>query len=224
MVKRKVAWEFYIISAFITLLILFVGFYFGITLSREKIQELQDELDNLKLRQEDLTLELTLLALNKNISCDAIGFELEKVIGDAADLGDRVTIYEITEKVKDESFYNLKKDYTLILVRYWTYLEEMKKSCNRTDVVTILYFYSNTNCQNCQGQGVVLTNLKQTYPQNIMVFALDYDIDLNIISLLKKNYNVSSVPSLVINGKVYGGLITIERLRQIVCTEHGLCG
>ena len=70
MVKRKIAWELYVISMLITLLILFVGFYFGVTLSGEKIQELQNELGNLKLKQEDLTLELTLLALDKNTSCN----------------------------------------------------------------------------------------------------------------------------------------------------------
>jgi hypothetical protein len=222
MVKRKIAWELYVISALITFLILSLGIYFGIFLSKEKIQKLQNELNDLKLRQEDLTIELALLTSDKNMSCKILSYELEKVIEDASKLGDSLTTYETTEKIKDENFHNLKRDYTLTLLRYWIYLEEMKKSCNKTDFITILYFYSNMNCKDCQRQGIILTYFKQIYPQNVMIFALDYDTDLNILALMKKTYDVKTVPTIVVEGKKYEGLVTLEELKQI-CAEHELC-
>ncbi|MEM5879482.1 MAG: hypothetical protein QXU74_03250 [Candidatus Aenigmatarchaeota archaeon] len=223
MVKRKVAWEFYILSAAITLFILFMGIYTGILLSRGKIEELQEDLTNLKLKQEDLIFELTLLTLNKNISCSLLAQSLEKVVDEAEKLGNQVTLYETTEKVRDSRFYTLKKDYTLTLVRYWFYVEEIKKSCNRDDLITVLYFYSNQNCLDCNSQGMVLTYFKNKYPKNLMIFALDFDIELNIISILKKVYSVEKVPSLVINGKKYEGLIVLDKLNQILCSEYNLC-
>ena len=223
MVKRKIAWEFYVVSAVITLFLLFIGIYTGILLSKSKIEELQSELTKIKLRQEDLTFELTLLTLDKNISCSLLGQALEKVVDEAGKLGDRVSLYETTEKVKDVSFYDLKKDYTLTLIRYWFYVEEIKKNCNRSDLITVLYFYSNENCNDCLSQGTILTYMKQKYPQTLMVFALDYDIDLNIVNILKKVYGIEKVPSLVINGKKYEGLVTLEKLNQILCTQYKLC-
>ncbi|MEM5772734.1 MAG: hypothetical protein QXL86_00705 [Candidatus Aenigmatarchaeota archaeon] len=223
MVKRRVFWEFYVVSIAITLFILLIGIYTGILLSKGKIEELQDELTNLKLKQEDLIFELTFLTIDKNISCSLLGQALEKVVEEAGKLGERVEIYETTEKIKDPNFYNLKKDYMLTLIRYWFYVEELKKNCNRGDLVTVLYFYSNKNCFDCGSQGMILTYLKKKYPQNLMVFALDYDIDLNIISIIKKVYDLERVPSLVINGKKYEGLVTLEKLSQILCSDYKLC-
>jgi hypothetical protein len=224
MVKRRIAWEFYVFSAAITIFILFMGIYLGIFLSKGKIEELQSELTSLKLKQEDLVFELTLLTLNnKNVSCNLLTQALEKVIDEAGKLGDRVSLYETTEKIKDESFYELKKDYTLTLVRYWFYVEEIKKNCGKSNLVTVLYFYSNQNCFDCLSQGTILTYMKQKYPQNLMVFALDYDINLNIISSLKRVYDVQKVPSLVINGEKYEGLVTLEKLSEILCSKHKLC-
>jgi hypothetical protein len=223
MVKRKIAWEFYVVSAAITLFILFMGIYLGIFLSKGKIEELKAELTSLKLKQEDLMFELTLLTLNKNISCNMLTQALEKVIGEAGRLGDRVSLYETREKIKDESFYNLKKDYTLTLIRYWFYVEEIKENCDKSNLVTVLYFYSNQDCFDCLSQGTILTYMKQKYPQNLMVFALDYDMDLSIISSLKRVYGVQKVPSLVINGERYEGLVTLEKLSEILCTKYKLC-
>lgn len=200
-----------------------MGIYAGILLSKGKIEELKEELVNLKLKQEDLLFELTILTLDKNVSCELLGQALEKVVEDAAKLGERVSLYETTEKIKDASFYNLKKDYTLTLIRYWLYMEEIKKSCNRSDLVSILYFYSNKNCNSCLPQGAILTYMKQKYPQNLMVFALDYDIELNILNILKKLYGIGRVPSLVINGKTYEGFVDIEKLSNILCSEYKLC-
>lgn len=222
MVKRRIAWEFYIFSAAITFFILFMGIYFGIFLSRGKIEELQKDLANIKLKQEDLIFELT-LTFDKNVSCSLLAQTLEIVINEAARLGEKVELYEATEKIKDADFYSLKKDYTLTLIRYWLYVEELRKSCNRSDLITVLYFYSNENCAECPPQGTILTYLKQRYPKNLMVFALDYNIDLNVVGILKKIYDIERVPSLVINGKKYEGLITLERLSNILCYDYKLC-
>jgi len=223
MVKRRIAWEFYIVSAAITIFILFMGIYLGIFLSKGKIEELQSELTSLKLKQEDLMFELSLFALNKNISCNMLTQALEKVIDEAGKLGDRVSLYETTEKIKDENFNELKKDYTLTLIRYWFYVEEIKKNCDKSNLVTVLYFYSNQDCFDCLSQGTILTYMKQKYPQNLMVFALDYDLDLSIISSLKRVYGVQKVPSLVINGEKYEGLVTLEKLSEILCKKYELC-
>ncbi|MEM5868050.1 MAG: hypothetical protein QXG39_09065, partial [Candidatus Aenigmatarchaeota archaeon] len=161
MVKRKVMWEFYVFSAAITALILFIGIYFGISLSRGKIEELQSELTKLKLRQEDLMFEISLLNLNKNVSCNLLGKAIQSVMEEAGRLGERVSLYETSEKIKYEEFESLKKEYTLTLVRYWFYVEEMKRSCNRSDLVTVLFFYSNKDCRDCSIQGTILTYWKQ---------------------------------------------------------------
>jgi hypothetical protein len=223
MVKRKIHWEFYAISGFFTMILLIGGVYFGIFLSKEKIVELERGLEDLKRREEDIALEFALLTTFENSSCEILSYELNKAVTDADKLGSRLVHYETTERVKASGFYPLKKDYTLTLIRAWLYLERMKSECNMTGFVTNLYFYSNKNCPDCPRQGLILDYIKRTYPQNIMTFALDYDIDLNVINLLKSLYKVEKVPTLVIDGKKYEGLVTLQELKEILCSEINIC-
>jgi len=223
MAKSKVNWEIYIISGIVTAGILFLGIFFGATVSKEKVDILQAELDKLKMSQEDLNLEFALIATSKNQSCNLISYELDKVIDNAAKLGERVSIYETSEKIKDDRFTFLKDDYTLTLIRYWFYLDRMKQECNRTNFITVLYFYSNVKCEECDRQGLILNFIKQTYQQNVMIFAIDSDSKLNVVDLLKKTYHVQTVPTLVIEGKSYEGLVRVEELKDILCDRIKVC-
>lgn len=223
MVKRIINWEYYTISGVITVIVLLAGIYFGVFVSKEKVDALQNELDNLKMEQDDLNLEFTFVSLSRNQSCNIISYELDKTIDNAAKLGDKVTSYETSEKVKDSRFIYLKKDYTLTLIKYWFYLDKMRQECNKTNFTTILFFYSNENCPDCNSQGIILSYLKQTYPQNAMVFAFDSNIDLNVVDLLKKNFEVVKTPTLIIDNKKYEGLVSLDTLKKIVCKDVKLC-
>jgi thiol-disulfide isomerase/thioredoxin len=219
MAKSKLKWEIYFISGLITLGILILGIIFGVTVSKGKVDDLQSQLDSLKMSQEDLNLEFALIATSRNQSCTLISYELDKVIDNAAQLGDRVSLYESNEKIPDQRFAFLKDDYTVTLIRYWFYLDQMKQECNRTNFITVLYFYSNNNCNDCDKQGLILNYLKQQYPQNVMNFAIDSDSTLSVVDLIKKTYQVQSVPTLVIDGKTYSGLVTTEDLKSILCEK-----
>jgi hypothetical protein len=219
MAKSKIKWEIYLVSAVITAGILFLGIYFGVSVSKGKVDSLQSELDNLKMGQEDLNLEFAMIATSRNQSCNLISYELDKVIDNAASLGKKVSLYETSEKIPEERFRFLKDDYTLTLIRYWFYLERMKQECNRTNFITVLYFYSNQQCNDCNKQGIVLDFLKQTYPQNIMIFAVDSDSGLNVVDLLKKTYQIQTLPSLVVDGKKYDGFTSVEELKNVLCEK-----
>ena len=223
MVTRKIKWEIYLISGVITAGILILGIFFGVTVSKGKVDDLQSELDKLKMNQDDLNLEFVLIATSRNQSCNIISYELDKVIDNAANLGERVSLYETSEKIKDARFAFLKDDYTITLIRYWFFLERMKTECNRTNFVTVLYFYSNDKCDDCNKQGLILNFAKQTYQQNVMIFAIDSDSKLNVVDLLKKTYQIQAVPSLVVDGKKYDGLVTVEELKSVLCDKLKKC-
>src|SRR4030042_1658565 len=129
MVTGKNDWEFYLVSAIITFIILFAGIFFGLYIGKEKF--------------------------------------------------------------KDGSYYSAKRDYTLIQIRYWSYLERLKNECNNTNFITVLYFYS-PDCRDCSKPGLIYDYLKQQHPENVMIFALDYDVDLNTLKILKEVYDVKT--------------------------------
>jgi hypothetical protein len=221
MVDGKTDWEFYLISAIITFLILFAGIFFGLYIGKEKVSVLEQGINDLRIRQDDATLSFSLMTIFGNRSCEIIQHELSDTMSEAAELGRKITDYE-KEKFKDDSYYSAKKDYTLIQIRYWSYLERMKKECNNNNFITILYFYSD-DCRDCSKQGLIYDYLKQQHPENVMIFALDYDVDLNTLKILKEVYNVEQVPTSIINDRQYQGLVELNQLDEILCTELGIC-
>jgi len=56
-----------------------------------------------------------------------------------------------------------------------------------------------------------------------MNFALDYDVDLNVIRLLKSVYNVTTTPTLIINDKKYTGLVELGQLEEVLCKDFSIC-
>jgi hypothetical protein len=223
MVKRKINWSVYTISALLTLFLLMGGIYFGIMLSKEKIGELERDLASLKRSGEDVALEFALITSFEDKICDILFFELNKAVADADELGAKVQFYESKEKMKIKDFYKLKEDYTLTLIKYWFYLEKIKTNCDKKEFVTNLYFYSNKNCPDCIKQGVILDYAKKLYPENLMTFAIDFDINLNVVNLLKNIYKVEKTPTLIIDGEKYEGLVTLDELKSIICSKINVC-
>jgi len=223
MVRLKIHWKFYLVSALISLIIFSTGIYFGIFISKEKIEFLKTNLEDIKIMQEDTSLQFSLISMLGNKSCALISYELNKAISTAANLGDKVSKYGVDEKVIDPSFESLKKDYTITLIKYWVLLEKMRNDCNRTDFITILFFYSNKNCRECKAQGLVLDYMKSQYPENFMVFALDSDLDINVVNIIKNIYEVKTVPTLVINNKRFDGLVKAEDLKALLCEKIKKC-
>src|SRR4030043_1855652 len=212
MVTGKNDWEFYLVSAIITFIILFAGIFFGLYIGKEKVGILQQGIDDLRIRQEDATLSFSLMNIFGNRSCEIIQHELSDTMGEASELGKKITDYE-KEKFKDGSYYSAKRDYTLIQIRYWSYLERLKNECNNTNFITVLYFYS-PDCRDCSKQGLIYDYLKQQHPENVMIFALDYDVDLNTLKILKEGHDVGQVPTSIINDRQYQGLGELNQLEE----------
>lgn len=219
MVRKKIAWEFYIISGIITLSVLIVGIFFGIFLSEEKVKFLEGELSEVRISEEDATLQFTFLQYFPNESCKILKEQFYDIQMKAAELGDKVEEYERTEKMKSPEFAKLKKSYTLTLLNYWYSAKRLKEECNQS-LATILYFYSNVYCPDCPKQGAALTYIKSKYPEKVMIFSIDFDLGkkLGSVKLLRLGYNITTTPTLVVDDTKYEGLITADKLEEILCS------
>jgi thiol-disulfide isomerase/thioredoxin len=222
MVKQKIFWQLYLISGIFTFIILIIGIYFGVFLGKSKINVLEKNLDDLRINQEDAALGFTLMSIFGNKTCNVIHNELSSTVAEASDIGKEITKYEQEEKFRDSRYISLKRDYTLIQIKYWSYLETMKSDCNNTNFVTILYFYSN-DCSVCSGQGLILDYVKKLHPDSVMIFALDSDVDLNTLKMVKDAYGIKEMPTLIINDEKYSGLVSLDELKQIICNKIGIC-
>ena len=222
--RRKINFTPMMISLFISLLVFSVGIYSGILISEEKIEFFEKKLNEVKIFQKDTALRLLLLQSFGNESCEFISYEIDKIMEEAEKLGKVLTDYEVEGRHVTPKFIELKKDYTLTLIHLWNYLETMKKICGKKDFLSIIYFYSNRNCEECAEQGLILSYLKKKYPSNVMIFALDFDFNLGSLNILKHVYQIKKLPTLIVDGEKFEGKVDLETLENELCEKINICG
>jgi hypothetical protein len=216
---KKVETRIYLMAGLITAIVFTVGVAIGYSISSQKYNSMSSDLQNIQVQQKDLEIELLLInSLGEEKSCDTIKYEIDKTANQSVSLGEKVSYYD-QEIIKNPDFFILKKNYIMNLIQFWSYWELYKTNCNST-VNTVLYFYSIKDCQSCDAQGYVLSFLKDKYPSEIMTFALDKDEDLYSLDLIKKVYNITSAPTLIVNNKKYESLMDVNQLKSIMTLSH----
>ncbi len=217
--KRKIYWKYYLLAGVLTCLVFVIGLMAGILIEASKVTFLEKKLKELEISKTDSEVKSSMLSLLNANPCEAFEYEVEKLIPKVSKFGEELEVFEATRKGSYQEYLALKKEYTLMNLRYWMFVKSLKEKCNYS-FVPILYFYSNKNCPACKDQGYVLSLLKKKYPKKVMIFAIDGDLDLESVSLLKKVYNITAYPSLIINGRVYKGLKTTSFLEKIIGVER----
>jgi hypothetical protein len=107
----------------------------------------------------------------------------------------------------------LKKDYSLLEIKDYLLMKQISDRCH-IPAIFILYFYSNSNCDDCIRQGYVLTALRQKYP-TLRVYSFDYNLDLSAIkTLISINKLNGTLPATVIGDKVYYGFKSVDDIES----------
>ena len=171
------------------------------------------------------SLQLQYLYINTFVqekNCGAAMKALDKNLNDLELTRMKLEAYLSTPIAGTKEFDVLKREYLQSEVRYWLFLKQTEEVCkNEQDSVSVLYFYSNQQCPDCVTQGMVLTYLKDKFKEKLLVFALDSDFAQEpLIGILKDSYNITSVPSLIIQNEPYQGLKTKEELLPIICKQY----
>lgn len=204
-------------TAVITTVIFAVGIWVGLWLGEEKVSSLETTISSLHEDIDDAELQFLMIdVLEKEAACNYMIQTANDLGEEAGALAFEVERYENAQKIDDSSFVGLKKRYTNTLIRNWLTLEKIKKTCDGK-YSTILYFYSNKECDLCEDQGIILSFLKEKLDHDLLIFALDTDIGVAAVDALKESYEITAYPSLVINGEVYTEFKTKEELTGTLC-------
>ena len=204
-------------TAIVTIFVFGAGMGLGLLLGGERITSLEESTTDLQISLEDVELEFLFLDVMKgNISCNYFIKEAESLGSISDEMGREVEKYEGSDKLREGSFSELKERYTSVLIRNWLTLENIKNKCNGS-YITVLYFYNQDDCKKCGDQGVILSYLKDRLNGDIMIFAIDGNVDLRIVRALKEAYSIEEYPTLIINGDKQIGFYEMDDLSKILC-------
>ncbi len=217
MVIRKISKKIYIKALVITIFIFVLGLVLGIFLSGERVRTIGEFSRVQKLDYDSIQLQFLYLGTLGEQNCLAVMKTLEENINTLNNIRVKLEDYISQSIVDNLEFTLLKREYVLAEIRYWLLAQKSKELCD-IDAVSIFYFYSNDDCQNCKVQGTILTYLKDVFEEKLLIFSLDADFDKEpIIGILKSAYNITKTPTLVVENRKFEGLVTKNELFEIIC-------
>ena len=210
----------YLKTLLITVFVFGAGLLLGLYIERFFVSDLLSRTTNIENSVKEIELEMLYFqGLNESYSCSFLNEIIKKTNNNLDTLANLLLSYsEKNILFTREEVKSIKQTYTYLLLKDWLLQESIKKTCG-TKTVTILYFYSTEGCDDCITQGNVLTVLKNDFKEKVMVFPLDIEIDIGMVNILMSNFNITSMPALVIDGDVYPGITGKLHLKEIVCSK-----
>lgn len=219
---REISKRRHLIVFTLTFLIFTIGLMLGLLVTKEREEALENinKIENLKYDSLQLQhLYMTSLAEEKD--CVGMLSSLEENVKELEGARERIENYIKDSKTNKNSYIEIKREYTLAQLRYWLFVRKYRDICDG-DFVSILYFYSNSDeCTECRTQGIILTYLKSLLKDRILTFSFDADFeDEPMIKTLKKVYNITEVPIVIIENTKFSGLIELDELKKEICSWY----
>ena len=201
-----------LILAFILGTLIFCSvFLLGYTISYYKMQATA-------LVQEDLRYQLLSMTVSEELLNDSCkSFDPLRFSDERTRVGAIISLLEERLGKTNIQVLEQKKTYSILEATNFLYIKKHNDKCNNP-VPIILFFYSNKEPYKTEAgrMGYMLTTLSNQMP-NLMVYSFDYDLDSDLISLLKENYNVTSPNNLVINEVTFtDNFKDIDAIKQVL--------
>jgi len=205
--ERNIDWKKYLIVFLITLGLFasasFLSNYFG----DKKINQLKSIQDQISI---DILSSETQFSLLSELSCKNISDSV--LSGELGELGNKLEWGQQNLGSTEELSY-LKKYYSLLQIKDYLLMKKISERCGVKSAF-ILYFYTTAeNCSECEREGLVLTALRNKYPE-LRVYSFDYSTDLSAVKAMLQIYKIedTKLPALVVDDEVLTGFRGIEEL------------
>jgi hypothetical protein len=217
---RKIKKNRYVLALFISIILFVMGFLLGLALSEYKIEYIKGMYEEQSADYESLQFQYVYLEnlenLNKTEDCKTIEAVLENNLKFLGPAQEKIEAYETTGDINNMDYRIIKRKYIIANLRYWLLAEKSKDLCG-SDLVSILYFYSQ-ECAICKDQGYILSQLKNIFGDKLLIFPLDTSIkEEPIINILRRRYQISEFPTLVIENKVISKFLTKNEILKEIC-------
>lgn len=203
--RFKVFLESFIAAAAIFILAFMIGLY----VESGRIAEIEKGYKNYEIETLDLKLQNYYFQTLAESSCNLAIKNNFDFADDIYNKGLQLEKYEEENQITDALLIE-KKRYALLKTELWLNTLLLKKKCNVTfDTVVYFYFGDPKNNKAVSEQKIisnVLREMKEKHGNNVILLPIAGDFDLNIINLQMQAYNVTDIPSVLINEKnvLYG--------------------
>jgi hypothetical protein len=210
--NRNVFWEALILAIFIFAIGVFLGYLIEMNRT-SKILTLyqQSELDLL-----DVQIQKDILSF-ENINCGQAFKEIIDFANRVYEQAFTLEKYEESSRLTDGLKIQHKK-YDLLRVVLWMNALKFKETCKQENTSIIVYFYEYlSESQDKKSMQEVfsrkLGSVKDDFGEKVLLIPIAGNINSNSINYLKTFYNITYLPSILINEKIK--ITTTEEIKDI---------
>lgn len=210
---RNFSLNVYITVFVITLGLFLLGVYIGMVLNDMFLINFNEEVESLNIKMH--SYELLFLLDDSSMSCDLYNEYVNKFDTETSEVGANLEYMEQHQGIEDRE---LKMNYFELETRDYLISNKMINQCDINQSI-ILYFYSNEKCDLCKEQGFELDKLKRDVNTNNQTNVRTYSFDGSyeesaVIRALKSEFNITSYPTLIINGEKFEGLRRTSEIKN----------
>ncbi len=205
--NNKIDWKKYVIVLLITFGLFMTASYLSNYFSNEKINQIKSIQDKIAI---DILSSETEYSLLSELSCKSISDSAFS--SELGELGRKLEWGQNNLGATDE-VSNLRKYYSLLQIKDYLLTKKISARCGVKSAF-ILYFYTQAaSCSECEKQGLVLSSLRDKYPE-LRVYSFDYSTDLSAIKAMLDIYKIKDtvLPALVIDDDVLTGFHPVDEL------------
>lgn len=209
--ENKVDLKKYLIVFFITVGLFLTAYYISNYFGNKKINQL-------KVIQDKITIDIlsseTQFSLLSELSCKSISDSVFS--SELGELGNKLKWSQKNLGSTTEVSY-LRKYYSLLQIKDYLLMKKISARCGVKSAF-ILYFYTSAdNCTLCEAESLVLSSLRNQYPE-LRVYSFDYSTDLSAVASMLKIYKIkdTALPAIVVDDEVLTGFQDIKSLEKRV--------
>ncbi len=205
------------IALAIVAVVLIIGYFYD----SSKISYLSNNLQNYEQSVNELELATLLTTTNSSFSCGILTQNLYNIANEMQNLGKQLTSSSLANS--EVNYQQLNDQYTYVRVEYWLLANKINSMCGN-DLVTIMFVYPGVGGTQSIVEGDELSFLAYKN-DSLVVSAINGNLNLSIVSILLKSYNISSalLPALIINDKyVQDGFVNTSQIESLIC-KYGKC-
>jgi len=222
-VKRKASRNKYIIAVVFTITAFLLGFLVNSVIEGKRLDLSQQVLSEQKVELESLYVQFLytdLLATEENCS-EALGV-LDYNLNILGETQRKLEEYNSEASLRKESFPLILRTYYLEEIKFWLLAQKIQRLCkdNFDHILVLNFFYgSKYECGDCESQNFILTNLKNEFKDDLLIFNFNVKFtDEPMVHILKEKYNITEYPTIIINNKKFEGLTSEKILFNVVCS------
>lgn len=202
-------------SLLLTILIFAVGILVNHVFDAFRISIIEDVMIAHEIDSEAYRVEKFFTETFGGEQCEAMVSRISDLKNEIRKVGEDLGSYSRFSFFRRKDYDYLKRKYFLLELRFLALIEKLNKECDKP-YLPIIFFYEIDQDES-ERQGFILQDLSKDYEQQLIILTLDKDYkDEPLVKLLAENYNVTTAPTIIVDGTSYTGLVYTGMLNASV--------